>query len=444
MSINDEIKENLQKFNDPMKQTLRNIKDDVGDAISDMVNDRPHEKGNGCCLWSAFKTIFYVVAAMAVVYYLVNGGKDIKREPSDVPESTIDQNVSVSDLDDENEQLRKDWRIFDAQAYHDGVVWVQYDIGDTKQWCCCDKTGEILFWLDPLFTPTTHFANGIAIVDKSMIVNKKGEVIWSIWQEGLSAGEKIWGQGSIESIDIVNWSGEEFYGYTMVRFDVECYDYSGEMTGVLNEDGSWRLEPISELNPAQYISGGWYYLHSSEGEIYYDLITNTFVAPWDENVGANFMFRFADHNDLVFQSKYDEFGRWTGDGFYDATGNKVIDLSRYIIDKKSGDPEFNDGYAMLEIRNEQGSSYYTIIDTTGKEMFAPRKRVSHRGLSCGLYWVIGDTVVDGQYYNVYGEPAFDLDCKNGSPFSEGMAFASVKIDGEYSFHFINTEGEIVF
>jgi translation elongation factor EF-G len=88
MSLNDEIKENLQKFIDPMKQAIRNVRDDIGDAISDLGNGSDREENNGCCLWSIIKSVLVVIIVIAVVNYFFADSKDKECDAVDQTETT--------------------------------------------------------------------------------------------------------------------------------------------------------------------------------------------------------------------------------------------------------------------------------------------------------------------------------------------------------------------
>ena len=66
-SLKDEIGENLDKFNKPAKQTLRNIRDGISDTISDAKADReegakPRKRG---CIWKAIK--WYLIICIACI-----------------------------------------------------------------------------------------------------------------------------------------------------------------------------------------------------------------------------------------------------------------------------------------------------------------------------------------------------------------------------------------
>lgn len=326
--------------------------------------------------------------------------------------------------------------IVSAQDFHDGLAWVEVEVGDRVNWCCCDMEGNIRFSLEDGQKPTTYFANGVSIVDNKMLVNDQGEVVWSAEKEGINYVNEMWGEGTSRGISLMfdEDEGEEYFGYTYARFYIECFEFTGSVTGVINPDGSWRITPNEEFYKGSYKEAGFYWCPSS-GVDCYNIIYNTGISnqyserykEYYQSVVAE--YELEKHDGLIFKWKsYPDTS-----GFYNAEGEEVIDLSKYNIDKYD-EPEFYEGYALLEIENDQGYDYYTIIDSSGNEMFSPQKAVEHGALRYGYYWVD-----DVGYMNVYGEPAFELFCLTGRDFCEGMAFV-------YSsgYHFINTSGEIVF
>ena len=70
-------------------------------------------------------------------------------------------------------------------------------------------------------------------------------------------------------------------------------------------------------------------------------------------------------------------------GFYDISGKRIVDLSKYKIDDYNDydRPVFADVYCVMNVRNPQGVGYYTVIDKSGKEMFEPRNSPSYPGAS---------------------------------------------------------------
>ena len=335
--------------------------------------------------------------------------------------------------------------IIAAQNFYDGVAWVKVREQGVEQWCCCDNRGNVLYYLGEGLEPTTCFANGVAIVDNCMVVNKNGEAVWSAGVEGKEYAHEVWGEDAVQYITIRFSQDqeleypEEFLGYAFVEIGLESYDFSGRVTGVLNPDGSWRYEPSTGLNHGTYDGAGMYDVRSSE-MWYYDVIGNVTCAgspleqttqDWRQENRIKYIKTNNIHEGLVFQ--WEDYPDTSG--FFNMEGEKIIDLSKYNIVHYLTEPEFNEGYALLEIENDQGSRYYTIIDLLGNEMFPPQKAVEHGTLRCGYYWADGVG-----YMNVHGEPAF-TEFVAGRAFQENMALVRTPF-GEL--HFIDTTGTIIF
>ena len=105
-------------------------------------------------------------------------------------------------------------------------------------------------------------------------------------------------------------------------------------------------------------------------------------------------------------------------GFYDITGNKIIDLSSYdfpstfYVGNYYGYPvEFSNGYCLLQILNPQGSPYYTVIDKNGNMMFEPLHldgRLSSLSNDIFMIRKEGSTSI----INIYGEVVAEIAGRN--------------------------------
>jgi len=155
--------------------------------------------------------------------------------------------------------------------------------------------------------------------------------------------------------------------------------------------------------------------------------------------------RLSNYSDGLFY--FDEHIR----GFYDISGNLIIDLSEseYSIGYYSA---FSNGYCVSYLTNPQGTPYYTLIDKTGKRMFEPKyNNFVSISFKSGMIVCRGarrDS--DQNHYNTYavvsasGEEIFSFETRSGngsvSDYSEDAAL--VKKDNEA--YFIDKTGKRLF
>ncbi len=369
--------------------------------------------------------------------------------------------------------------IIASSLYHDGMVWAYVGTGGIEQWMAIDTNGNVNVKLDANSVPDTKFSKGISIVDNKRVINKNGETIWSAEEQGNAYATEQWGADHIKNISVINnghnnvtmgyafdYIEEDFWGYPQVSFEVETFDYTGTYTGVLDEKGDWYLEPTElkgsfwDGEDGVYRASRYYEnpysLNGREG--FYNLLENQFI--WEVDISSD---EYEDtlakwrrdayiekHNGLFFESLgggsnylFIETGIWDP-GFYDMSGKQIIDLTRYPSVSYSPIATFYDGYCIIEIYNEQKSPYYTVLDTSGKEMFAPRKRDDEvaEKVSEGLFWE--HTSEKGTvYYKPTGEQAFQLPfkIKKGTDFSEGRALLEAE-DGVI--YVIDLSGKLLF
>jgi len=365
--------------------------------------------------------------------------------------------------------------ILKTTSFRDDVAWVQVKVNSSKAWCCCDKEGNILFVLDANSLPTTCFANGVAVVDGDKIIDKQGNIVWSAKKDGVNFIKNAWGEDSVANIEFYMYPQTEsyyypmsdfhsfidhitlpeYYGYVVMKAAVDSYEFTADLLGIIDYNGKWVIDPQKD----RYDFASDDPVNGKNGIIlidnfFYNMVTNEKYYV-DDYYGAidketlSFIMKnyFAEHNGLMYMEKsLDSYSNeeTRKAGFYNSEFKLKIDLSKYS--KIYNNPEFNDGYAILDLANEQGSWYYTVIDTNGNEMFKPRQFENHENIKCGYYWVYSKG-----YFDVNGQAAFDLPIEDGNDFSNGMA--EVKIiderfggtDPNYAtLHYINIDGEIVF
>ena len=127
-------------------------------------------------------------------------------------------------------------------------------------------------------------------------------------------------------------------------------------------------------------------------------------------------------------------------GFYDTEGNLVIDLYEYDVE---GIPVFRDGYCLLQLKNPQGTPYYTIIDRTGNQMFEPMSGSVNGQMRCGMLLIMYPTII-----NHLGEKVVIEDDDYyfaSSSYVEDVLMIRKQIGNyKYNYRFMNKEGEMLF
>lgn len=368
--------------------------------------------------------------------------------------------------------------IISSTLYHDGLAWAYVGTRGTEQWMAIDSKGKANVTLDLKSFPVTQFNKGICIIDNKRVINKKGETIWSADEQGMAYATQKWGADHIKNVSIINnghnyvnmgeafdYIEEDFFGYPQVLFEVDTFDYTGTYTGVLDEKGNWYLEPTElkgsfwDGNEGVYRASRYYEdpysITGSEG--YYNILKNSFIwradmsseeyddklakwrrEVWKEKHNGLFYDMLSGSDELFVQTDAFE------PGFYDLSGKQVIDMTKYPDVIVSPFPTFYDGYCIVKIDNEQRSSYYTVLDTSGNELFEPRKiedKLAEK-VSDGMFWA--ETSESGIiYYKTDGEQAFEIPfkIKNGTDFCEGLALLEAE-DGVI--YVIDASGKILF
>lgn len=473
----------------------------IGETEKDSITETADEKLKNWAFWGCVEIKYKGWAGMASVdQILVNSeNSDFKQqvekyitfEPAeDYNNLKEGDKITINAIFDENELKKQGLKIEETSmeftvndvntiqqvcSYHDGVAWAEVRCGMDDNWSLLDKDGNIIYQLDKGSYPVTHYTNGICIVDFQRVVDKSGNTIWSIEKDGNTYADSVWGSENVENITIYNnWNSDvrpnevaglvenDFFGYIQVEFSVNTFDYSGSYTGFLDKDGIWYLDPVSMQASILDGENGVYRIAKSDGtEGRYNLLTNETIWLDRDNKDAYYLqagkwnceYYSSLHNGLIFVSA-GALGDTIYDGmelsdyqksFRDSSGNMIIDLSKYDLFYPY--PVFRDGYAILRIYNDQQRKYYTIIDTSGNEVFTPRA-LNEIGTGCSegcsqdLYWV--DEGEKGIiYYKVSGEQAFSFDfkLKSGTEFNEDRALIQSE-DNVY--YVIDLEGRLIF
>jgi hypothetical protein len=128
-------------------------------------------------------------------------------------------------------------------------------------------------------------------------------------------------------------------------------------------------------------------------------------------------------------------------GFFDINGTKAIDLSEYNLSVSNSNAMFSGGYCLLYLQNDQGSSYYTVIDKSGQMMFEPRKRENNEKLilRCGM------VVMEKAVMDAYGEIIAEFDkLETVSDYFDDIALVEVNDYNSPEIYYIDKSGNRIF
>jgi len=335
------------------------------------------------------------------------------------------------------------------------------------QWQCVDKTGKIILKLNAEEAPLSDFSNGVAIVarekDGIVMIDKTGKVISSPvlgnYDEILYFIEEIgviivskyintfqlteMQYGAIDSSGdwVVPLSGDNMLGYTweyigdgFIRIVNHRYALLNVLTGELvNPEYDTTIYDLVQITAIHNIDNGfgvWDPYYSSNGtsrkvSLYsIDSSWNTVEIIQDVQFTVNSARGrvMADYAEGLFYV-------YNKHGFYDIDGNLVIDLSEYNL-QFSTPPVFSGGYCLLELKNDQYSCFFTLINKAGEFMFEPKPYtgyVKHDAGSIILFDLnenenyrnrynvsmldaFGNTVVELGTHNDFGAFEFHEDC----------------------------------
>ena len=271
---------------------------------------------------------------------------------------------------------KKEPRVYNPQnyEYQDGVAWVQLKAAGwiTPQYfgvVCIDENGIELFSMPEVNNDeVSNFYNGIALVKGQYIMNKDGEFIHDLKSElGIQK--------------VVMFRNRYFDGFIFVQKITNGV----AMTGILDSNLKWVIEPASKLNDTEP-KGNFLYYNSSIG--YYDAQENEFI---DEN---NYKIRhiqrcFPESGLIFLTKKYNDVftysaGVVTGEvrldescqtGFYNSNLQMIIDLGYYPSVEPLSD--FQGENCLLQFTTARNATYVGLINRNGEFLFIESGYVGH-------------------------------------------------------------------
>lgn len=333
--------------------------------------------------------------------------------------------------------LISSYTVTEANAYSDGLsAVVTEELGP----CLVDTDGEVVAEL-----PTDRVSNfydgfAVAAVESEScdsIINAKGQVVWSLDEDADSIIEQYLGDYTVESTVIALSYKNAFYGCVPVGFEVDSFDFSGFAYGIIDGNGSLLMEPRFQESSAPSTIGP----HFIGDGFVYDFLDREVNELGDGKL-SDLIEEVENQNyfDLHDGLKYEQTIGGGKEKLVNASGETVIDLSEYDVYNA---PEFEDGYALLGIYNEERSPYITMIDTSGTFLFEPMRNPYYTGNNIpwsafgeGKFFFKTDEetnrkVDNGMFIGSDGEPVGDVRGDNASRFSEGLAWIDAGENGSY-------------
>ena len=298
-----------------------------------------------------------------------------------------EENTMYGDL--EWEEIEVDEYAQRCRKFSDGVAWVcKYD----DSWSLIDTNGRVIYTLPIEWGPVTDFMNGICLIGPN---GRKG-VLKIIDVNGKEVLKNCLDENDI--IICMDKMGDKVNIW--VKSTVDTYNSHSVKLRVIDEKGSLKADFSPEEN--SYIDDlSWddsdFRSIGDDVYIYHEMVfdvntqamytlgswgANPLNLKFNENYGSdnthngNLIDRFGN---VILQGEGGYERGVFGDGmsffgyqpiYYDynfiggflMNGNMIIDLSDKLV---MGLPYFKDGYCLLQIVNEAGVEFVTVMDKEG-------------------------------------------------------------------------------
>lgn len=394
-------------------------------------------------------------------------GESVAVDENEQGQQVDDDNTGVSS--DEGTSRRIDFHSIEkARNFNDGVAWVLHENGSRT---LIELDGTILYEPDEYYESASRYCEGVSLVwtkgtDTARLIDKTGQVVWSVEEDGLAKAEELYGADAVNGVDIQSpfqykagksWSDELWQGYTIVEFDIDSFEYTGILAGLLGPDGTWVIEPPTiedaaahagkrdeDLGTHGYGDSGEYGRYTvsldRQGLLIYrtgEVLPYTGYDHGGFN-GLSFGGMWRDDIDSAEEWEAHQNCKYMGDGrFEDKDGNVVLELgddyplySGGLLDGPIQEDSFVDSkYCLVYLENEGGGKYFTVIDMQGNRMFDPMRAGEEGLLRGGAFFHRGEDEETGCYYTVEGDRLGDVRGETGAPFYEGRAW--IKVDDNW-------------
>lgn len=420
-------------------------------------------------------------------FYMVQKDSQWYIQGYDRPQSI----VSAEEYDSINAIGTTIQNIKKGSDFSDGVAWVEsekYVNGNYEsRYYCIDKSGTILFELEPDYKPYSYsgsatddwfYSNGVSLIiykehteeEYWKIVDKTGNEVMTLVDE-----ETVLCPQMLEN------------GYIVVFGDYESIYGNERKYGLISPAGEWVIQPSSEVSSIthsgsdvflikDYGYGNNYFLNAKTGtkiDQYIELDGmskniseikfNDGYAVFLENVIVDgdlkyYLFRISSEGKveklfMPYDGSYDlECGDLSDGlvyidddvynspnrGFFDMNGNVVVDLSPYDVHSSAlRNSKFTDGYCALNI-----NGFCLFVDSNGRNIFEPIKIEDDNIIfNDGVLRIVESDGVC--YYDTNGNRLYGP-VENTSLAPELYSCGLGKISGNDGVHYVDVKGNIVF
>jgi len=353
------------------------------------------------------------------------------------------------DMEGNTKAYLSDIRITSGSSFFENRAWIAYDeiidgraidivaLIDTQGntlWKSDPADGSALYGMDITdgLSYVRYGVDGNGYADKYCIIDINGNVTYTITAEDIKILNYV---QTYKDFQILGYGGGQFLAMRYVsNFDISewqigAIDRYGELVSpfISYKDSFGNALSVDEIRMVEYMGDDIFYLSflDSSAPALLNMETNEVICN-DNNI-FHYMSFYSDFEDgyatIAYTSEYfhdnvvkpgiykfgtdgklhdfitDDWLRgnvsfsenliFCGDAYYDITGKKIISFPKYEGSKNYKCGDFDNDLAVMGIQGADSSWYYTVIDKSGTELFAPIKKFDDFSLYLSENYFVG-------------------------------------------------------
>ncbi len=420
-------------------------------------------------------------------FYMVNKDSEWYIQHYDDPQAVLSKEEQKA-KDEYNSVGTVVQGIHNGSNFSEDLAWIECEEDSERRYYCVDKSGTIVFELEPDYKPRSAYNRTSEIEESffkngtSLVVYKENteEETWCIIDNtGKIVKRLVEGDTALEATMAAD-------GNYIVTGYFESINGNERKYGLMNSKGEYLIPLSAEISEIRYRGSDVYLVRGYMGGIkesfYNAKVKKTISSADDYDIGAAigcgvgtftegygiFLSKIVEEdvsyqisslsavdgstrklftpfngkgdyeygvlsNGLIYVEDTD-YGA-TEKGFFDIKGNLIIDLSQYENVYGLGNygmPYFIDGYCALKI-----NGFCLFIDTKGNEIIEPFKINGEMTLSDGILRTPQENGV--VFYDMQGNKLSGID-DSATSFSCERA----KIETDDGIHYIDKTGKVIF